>query len=221
MRKKFTPTGTILTSMAMAVMALLLPQSMWSRTIDYKQADIGYELNTSTKEATVTDLRHVYNDIIVPDSVVYENAVYRVTAVGFRAAYVNTMARTIQLGKYVEFIDSCAFYNNMSLKSINIPKGVKIIGGQAFQSCSGLDTLALPEGLEYIGAAAFAYTGLKTLHIPSSVKHLGDNPQFGASKLKTITIGAANPYFKIVESAVCTMDGKRLLFVPFGASLRT
>lgn len=73
--------------MAMAVMALLLPQSMWSRTIDYKQADIGYELNTSTKEATVTDLRHVYNDI-VPDSVVYENAVYRVTAIGFRAAYV-------------------------------------------------------------------------------------------------------------------------------------
>ena len=212
--RKMTFTGKVLMIVALAAVALLLPQTVRSRTVSYTQDKIGYKLNTSTNEATVTDLRHVYDDIEVPDSVVYENTVYRVTAIGFQAGYQNSKAKTIQLGKYVVLIDSCAFTGNSSLTAINIPICVKKIGGIAFQNCSKLDTVALPEGLEYIGASAFSYTGLKTLHIPSSVKHLGYNPILGSSKLKTITVAAANPSFKLVDGAVCTMDGKRLLFVP-------
>lgn len=214
MSKNSTFKGKVLPTMVLVAIALLQPQPGWSRIIEYTQDKIDYELNTSTKEATVTSLRSIYTTASVPDSVVYENNTYRVTAIGFQANYQNGQVKKIELGKYVQFIDSCAFTGNRSLASITIPKCLKFIGGMAFQSCAKLDTIALPEGLEYIGAYSFYSSGLKTLHIPASVKHLGENPVRESSKLASITVAAANPYYKEINGAVCTKDGKNLLFVP-------
>ena len=48
--------------MAITASALLLPQQGWSRIINFEQDDIGYGLNTDTKEATVTNLRDVLTE---------------------------------------------------------------------------------------------------------------------------------------------------------------
>lgn len=130
MRKKSTFTAKVLATMAITASALLLPQQGWSRIINFEQDNIGYGLNTDTKEATVTNLRNISSTANIPDSLVYKNAVYKVTAIGPDANYRNDRIKKVVLGKYVQVIDSCAFQGNKQLFSINIPKGMKVIGGK-------------------------------------------------------------------------------------------
>ena len=212
MRKKSTFTAKVLATMAITASALLLPQQGWSRIINFEQDDIGYGLNTDTKEATVTNLRNISSTANIPDSLVYKNAVYKVTAIGPDANYRNDRIKKVVLGKYVQVIDSCAFQGNKQLFSINIPKGMKVIGGKSFQDCYALESIELPEGLEAIRTFAFYSSGLKSFHIPASVNYLGVNPVRDTQDLDTITISAANPYFKVVNGVVFSKDGQTLLF---------
>ncbi len=218
MRKNSTFKVKVLASMALAATALLMPQSGWSGIVDYTQDKIGYSLNTSTKEATVTSLRGIYPTVTVPDSVVYQNTVYKVTAIGEDANYRNDMVKTVVLGKYVQVIDSCAFQGNRQLASINFPGTLKVIKGKSFEDCYALENVDLPEGLESIGTYAFYSAGLTKLHIPSTVKYIGVNSCRETTDLTSLTVAEGNPYFKAVNNAVLSKDGKTMLFGAAGLS---
>lgn len=60
---------------------------------------------------------------------------------------------------------------------------------QAFSGLGYLSYVTLPEGLETIGASAFTTTTIKDIHIPSSVKAIGNNAFNGRTRLETVTIG--------------------------------
>ena len=92
-------------------------------------------------------------DVVIPDSVTYEEDTFAVTVV------VNS-----------------AFENCYELTSVVIPNSVTTIGEQAFQGCTGLMGVTIGSGLTTIGAKAFNYCNALEI-----VKCIGTVPPVMAS----------------------------------------
>ena len=101
---------------------------------------IWYDFSSSTKTAAVTfrglkhsDYENEYQgNIVIPSSVVYKGATYRVTSIA-----------------------DLAFAGCPSLRSITIPSSVTHIGSYAFTDCFGLSSVQIPNTVTYVGSYAF------------------------------------------------------------------
>lgn len=144
---------------------------------------IKYRLDEVNKTAEVTYLTEEDNledyagDIIIPETVKFNEVTYRVTSIGM-----------------------AAFRNCESLTAIAIPNSVKIIGVGAFMACLSLTAIAIPNSVTSIGDLAFFLcSSLTTIDIPNSVTSIGKNAFSMCDSLIDITIG--NSINSIGESA--------------------
>jgi hypothetical protein len=64
-----------------------------------------------------------------------------------------------------------------------------IIGNSMFYQCSKLKTIVLPSTVTEILGKAFANTGIKSIDIPNSVSHVGEDAFAYCSSLNTVVIG--------------------------------
>ena len=110
------------------------------------------------------------------------------------------------------------------------------IGYAAFKDCRALRSVALPASVRYVGMAFSGCTSLTNVVLGSGVERLVD-PFYGCDALESIELGAAlswangwsfpaaaprlrlrldpaNPHFKLVDGALCSADGKTLVFAP-------
>lgn len=78
----------------------------------------------------------------------------------------------IEIPDTVEVICEAAFQGCENIVNVVLPDSIKIIGDSAFNRCSNLKTLNIPDGVEYILSEAFAYTDLRKIVIPKSVKFI-------------------------------------------------
>ena len=120
---------------------LLLVIGIGSMFASDTQVDgIWYYFDSSTKIASVTfrgskhsDYENEYQgNIVIPSSVVYKGATYRVTSIA-----------------------DLAFAGCPSLRSITIPSSVTHIGSYAFTDCFGLSSVQIPNTVTYVGSYAF------------------------------------------------------------------
>ena len=94
---------------------------------------INYRLNDWTKTAEVTEKSGLYEgNIIIPETVVFNELTYRVTSIGKEA---------------FAFCDP--------LTSITIPDSVKRIGWKAFLDCESLEEIIIGNSVKGIGRHAF------------------------------------------------------------------
>lgn len=86
-----------------------------------------------------------------------------------------------------EKIANYAFYNSYNLNTVGIPASVKEIGDFAFSHCSALEEIVFADNsvLESIGKSAFAYSGLKSITLPSGVSALGKEVFLECAALET------------------------------------
>ena len=123
-----------------------------SASADVVEVDgIYYDISETT--ATVTYGDNEYSgDIVIPESITYENSKYSVTSIG-----------------------DWAFSYCTGLTSITIPNSVTSIGNGAFSGCSGLTSITIPNSVTSIGELAFdGCSGLTSVTIPNSVTSIGD-----------------------------------------------
>lgn len=97
---------------------------------DYTRDGIIYDINTSTKTATV---KGVVDQSVASAEIVSYVAECEVTSIGWSA------------------FEGCS-----SLTSINIPSSVTSIGWSAFKGCSSLTSITIPNSVTNIGNSAFS-----------------------------------------------------------------
>lgn len=166
--------------------------------VTYPDAD---ELKNRTSQYT--------GHIVVPDTALFQNEPYKVTAIGDSAFYYSTIT-SIELPATVNEIGEQAF-NGTALTQIEVPAGVKRIESYTFANCSKLTQVKLSDQTTYIGSYAFngdrllaqmqlpeavdtimggAFNNCSVLPVAlgSKVKYIGSNAFAYCKAITTITI---------------------------------
>ena len=125
MNKRFT---ACLTTLILSVFFSI------SASADVVEVDgVYYDISGTT--ATVTSGDNKYSgDIVIPESITYNNSKYSVTSIG-----------------------NNAFWGCSGLTSVTIPNSVTSIGDKAFYYCRGLTSVTIPNSVTSIGKSAFKY----------------------------------------------------------------
>ncbi len=153
-----------------------------------------YNLNSSDgiNTAEVTSSRYwgsYSGDIVIPESVTYEDVTYNVTSIGYDAFRGCSGLTSITIPNSVTSIGSSAFWGCRGLTSITIPNSVTSIGSYAFQYCSALTSVTIGISVTSIGSGAFEdCSGLTSITIPNSVTLIEQWAFLDCSGLTSITI---------------------------------
>lgn len=153
---------------------------------------ISYNLDTENKvaEVTVSDNWEGYTgDIMIPDTVEFDEVAYRVTSIGFTAFRWSGKLSSVTLPNTITYIGEGAFAYCSSLTSIIIPDAVTSIEAQTFQGCSSLTSVEM--GTSVLSIKDRAFDGCKSLasiEIPESVTTIGSGAFDRCSSLVTVSI---------------------------------
>ena len=149
---------------------------------------VNSQTSVVTHEATVTSNGYT-GEIVIPESVVYEDVTYTVTSIGSSAFFRCSGLTSITIPNSVTSIGSSAFSGCTGLTSVTIPNSVTYIGNWAFSGCSGLTSITIPNSVTSIDYGAFENcSGLTSITIPRSVTSIGESAFSGCSNLKDVKI---------------------------------
>ncbi len=148
---------------------------------------------TLAEAAAVEDLGTVFysKGITSFDELVFFTGL---TSIGEEAFMGDYCLESIILPANLQSIGSSAFEDCSSLRHIIIPNSVWLIKSGAFSGCGSLETITLNIGLSKIMDEAFYNSGIKSLHIPSSVKYINEKIAGYCNQLKEIEVDS-NDYF--------------------------
>ena len=180
---------------------------------DLEIDNIFYTLNFTKKVATVTSVGTQYaGEIVIPESVIYDNDTYQVTSIGQQAFYGCEELTSVTLPNTITTIGFSAFSECSHLTSINIPEGTTDIGDGAFSRCQSLTSITIPNSVVKLGEAVFSdcinletvkmsenvtsidaeafnrCAKLSSIEIPNGVKEIGDWAFRSCKSLTSVTI---------------------------------
>ena len=159
---------------------------------EFEVNGICYFKRTANTVAVIEKTLKYSGDVIIPESVTYNDVKYSVTA-----------------------IEDDAFYDCSGLKSVIIPDSVTEIGAYAFGGCSKLTSICIPDSVIKIGIQAFASCrGLKSVNIPDSITEIGVMAFSDCSELTSIDVDGGNSMYCSYEGVVYSKDMKTLLLCP-------
>ena len=147
MKKRFT---ACLTTLILSVFFSI------SASADVVKVDgIYYDISGTT--ATVTQVGDYSGDIVIPESITFENSKYNVTRIGNSAFEKCSSLTSVTIPNSVTSIGDWAFDECSGLTSVTIPNSVTSIGDYAFSNCSSLTSVTIPNSVTSIGKGAFEY----------------------------------------------------------------
>ena len=159
-------------------------------TIYYNYANDGKELEVTFRGSSATDYPFEYTgNIVIPESVNYNNVTYSVTSISEDAFKFCSGLTSVTIGNNVTSIGAYAFNQCSGLTSVTIPNSVTSIGNHAFYGCYPLTSVTIPNSVTSIGDRAFAYCiGLTSVTIGNSVTSIGDGAFNSCRGLTSIEI---------------------------------
>ena len=171
---------------------LLLPLLLGSlsvQAVEYSYNGFNFDIDVSTREATLIHGSYSGN-IIIPETFVgAKNLTYTVTAIGESAFYNCSSVSSVSIPNTVEEIGNYAFYGCSGLTDLELPNLVEEIGTYAFYNCSGLTSMALPPYLTAIKAYSFyGCNNLTSVTIPSNLTTIENAAFQGCTKLPRVTL---------------------------------
>ena len=138
---------------------------------------------------------------------------------------------------YVEIVDLC---NNGRLRGLNIEDCALSGSGYSYYDLSipdrafcpskinngdegfrtKLQYITLPEAVDVIGESAFAFTDLRRITLPKTIREIKDGAFSNCTSLKEVTIKNPNANAKVSEGAFVGIDGSSELIVPEGGKAK-
>ena len=160
--------------------------------------DISYRLDEDNRTAEVIRRKgfEYEGNIIIPETVVFNDVTYRVTSIGEHAFDCCSSLTTVVVPDGVMSIEKRAFFGCQSLTNITIPNSVTSIGTEAFYDCSSLTSIVLPDSVMSI--EWWAFCGCKSL---TDITFQGTIAQWNKIKLRE------NWKDKVPASVVHCTDG--------------
>ncbi|MHA9740611.1 leucine-rich repeat protein [Robinsoniella peoriensis] len=76
----------------------------------------------------------------------------------------------------------------------------------------GSGTAKIPEGITYIANGAFSKCAIKNIELPASLEHFDEDHTL--HNLESITVAEDNQHYKVVDGALLTKDGTKLILYP-------
>lgn len=145
---------------------------------------ISYKLNSTNHKATIIQGQKPYvGDIVIPDSVIYNNIAYAVDGIDDRAFEDYSAMTSIELPDGIITIPDYAFSGCTALKRIKT--SAETIGNQAFNNCISLKSFDFTS-VTNIEAMAFNGSGLVEVNLNDVV--IKDHVFAGSSALKIVNI---------------------------------
>lgn len=155
---------------------------------------IYYNVSSETKQAEVTfsgysSIKYKGN-ITIPNTIVFENDVYSVTAIGEKAFYDNSQLNNVVFPNGIVSIGDDAFYQCRALDNLVMPESITSIGVRAFYGCSSLSNIVIGKSVYSIGGDAFSEClNLRSINIPDNVITIGYSAFKGCTSLTSIVLG--------------------------------
>ena len=152
------------------VLLLMLMVSGVGYAHDVEIDGIYYNLNSETKEASVTykgddafDEDEYVGTITIPSTITYNETTYNVTSIGESAFWCCENLKSVTIPNCIKRIEDKAF-GYSGIASISIPNSVESIGDCAFCKCDNITSVIIPESVIVFGAFAFGNcTNLKSV----------------------------------------------------------
>lgn len=165
--------------------------------IDTSIGDLKYQVDTETKEATVTGgVGNNLYSVSIPDSIGYDNINYPITHVGKDAFKGYRGLITVSLGNCLKVIEDNAFEGCVELVKIDMPNSLETIKGWAF-ACCGFSVVDISDGVKEIGENAFnSCSTLNSVKIGKSVTTIERSAFSECSALTSVTLGENLKYIK-------------------------
>lgn len=166
--------------------------------IDTTVGDLKYQVDTETKEATVTGIADSYlYSVSIPDSIGYDNINYPVTHIGKSAFWNNGWLTTVSMGNCLKVIGDNAFGKCNRLVKLEMPNSLETIEDEAFHMCDGLQFVEIPDGVKEIGKYVFfECKALNNVKIGKSVTTIGEGAFYRCTALTSVTMGENLKFIK-------------------------
>lgn len=172
-----------------------------SNPTEFTVGDLNYRVNDDNVSVTVTGHVNGYDatgDLIIPESVSYEDHDYAVTVIGNSAFLYCFYLTSLTIPNSVTTIEEGAFaYCSGFTGDLVIPNSVVTIEPSAFFTCYSFDgDLVIGNSVKTIGDFAFNdCNGIHgVLNIPSNVESIGTS-SFKYCEFGGMTVDPANPVF--------------------------
>ena len=112
-------------------------------------------------------------DIVIPESVIYDDVVYTVTRIGSLAFSDCEELTSVKLPKSILTIGVQAFQES-GISSIVLPDALTTIKEEAFADCQNLTDVTFGSGLFSIGMRAFSRTKISSAILPDGLDRIND-----------------------------------------------
>lgn len=174
--------------------------------IDTSIGDLKYQVDTETKEATVTGgVGNNLYSVSIPDSIGYGNINYPITHIGKEAFKRYRGLTTVSLGNCLKVIEDNAFEGCVELVKLDMPNSLETIKGGAFASC-GFSVVEIADGVKEIGENAFLRNStLNSVKIGKSVTTIGRQAFSECPVLTSVTLGENLKFIKTSAFERCTV----------------
>ena len=142
-------------------------------------------------------------NVVIPESVMHDNIIYVVTAVGNYAFHRCYGLTDVVIPESVTLLGNNAFYYCYKLTTVKIPNRVRTIGGAAFDECSGLSSVHIDDlyawcNIDFWGAYSNPLAYARNLYvngekvidlvIPDGVTELKKYVFYGGSAITSVII---------------------------------
>ncbi len=179
-------------------------------TIYYTWINNDTELEVSRLGSGGTYYTKAYTgDLIIPESVTYNNITYNVTSIGDGAFIHCNYLTSVTIPNSVTSIGESAFEYCSSLVSVPLPNSIKSIKTETFCGCNSLSFVTIPTSVISIGFGAFyECSSLTSLTIPTSVTSIGSRAFSGCSGLNSIKVESGNSVYDSRDNCNAIIETK-------------